>query len=245
MTEITTHAALTETLAEQNTLADGLSIALVQPKTVREAVVENLRTAIIEGRLKPGQRLVEREICEALGASRTSVREALRTLENERLVTVTTHRGPAVTRLTKAEAAEIFGLRAELEARLARAYCEQAPEGEDAMLMALHRAHKTGAEKRDLIGLVRMMVQLNEHMIAVSGLQVTGDLLRSLLARISRLRFLAMENPTRIHDSLDEIDAIIEALVTRDADAADAAMRHYVANAARDALERFNEEEGA
>lgn len=227
-----------------NALAADLGPPTALPKTVREAVVESIRTAIIEGRLKPGQRLVERELCEALGASRTSVREALRTLENDRLVTVTAHRGPAVTRLTKAEAAEIFDLRAELEARLARVYCEKAAPGEDAVLDALHRAHKEGAARRDLIGLVKMMIRLNEHLMAVSGLQVTADLLRSLLARISWLRFVAMENPTRITASLAEIDAIMEALHRRDAEAADVAMRSYVRNAAKDALERFGDPEG-
>jgi DNA-binding GntR family transcriptional regulator len=225
-----------------NTLAAGLGAPVAQPKTVREVVEESIRTAIIEGRLKPGQRLIERELCEALGASRTSVREALRTLENDRLVTVTTHRGPTVTRLTAAEAAEIFDLRAELEARLARAYCEKAPPGEDAVLAELHQAHKDGAARRDLIGLVKMMIRLNEHLMAVSGLEVTADLLRSLLARISWLRFVAMENPSRITDSLAEIDAIVDALQRRDAQAADAAMRTYVQNAARDALERFEDQ---
>ena len=58
----------------------------VVPDTVRSRAVENLRRAIVTGYFLPGQRLVERELCEMIGVSRTSIREATRTLEAERLI---------------------------------------------------------------------------------------------------------------------------------------------------------------
>ena len=62
--------------------------------TVRSMVAQKLREAIMSGKLKPGQRLVERELCEMTGVSRPSIREALRLLEADGLVTTVPHRGP-------------------------------------------------------------------------------------------------------------------------------------------------------
>ena len=79
-------------------------------------LVENrLRAAIGNGTFKPGQRLIERELCEQTGVGRTSIREALRQLEAEGLVTTIPHRGPVVSTITVEEARQLYELRALLE----------------------------------------------------------------------------------------------------------------------------------
>ena len=88
--------------------------------TIREHAEVRLRDAIVEGRLAPGERLVERELCEALGISRPSLREALRGLACEGLVQIVAHRGPAVAVITREQAAEIFTVREALEGMAAR-----------------------------------------------------------------------------------------------------------------------------
>jgi DNA-binding transcriptional ArsR family regulator len=70
--------------------------------TVRSRVAQKLREAIMSGTLKPGQRLVERELCEMTGVSRPSIREALRLLEADGLVTTVPHRGPVVVHRVRA-----------------------------------------------------------------------------------------------------------------------------------------------
>lgn len=82
---------------------------------LRDAALLAIRKAIVEGRLSPGQRLFEVEIARELGTSRAPVREALRQLESEGLVTSHPHRGTYVTRLSQQDAREIFSLRAALE----------------------------------------------------------------------------------------------------------------------------------
>ena len=87
--------------------ADALRIT-EPPTLVREQAFERLRDAIIGGHFAPGQRLIERELCEAIGISRTSIREVLRRLEAERLVVVEPRRGPTVARVTRKQAEEIY-----------------------------------------------------------------------------------------------------------------------------------------
>ena len=71
--------------------------------TVRSMVAQKLREAIMSGTLKPGQRLIERELCEMTGVSRPSIREALRLLEADGLVNTVPHRGPVVSTISLEE----------------------------------------------------------------------------------------------------------------------------------------------
>ena len=79
----------------------------VKAETLRAQVENQLRQAIVGGLLRPGQKLVERELCEKLGVSRPSLREALRRLEAEKLIVNVPHRGPEVASMTLAQAREI------------------------------------------------------------------------------------------------------------------------------------------
>src|ERR1700719_4244153 len=83
--------------------------------TVRAMVAQKLREAIMSGTLKPGQRLVERELCEMTGVSRPSIREALRLLEADGLVSTVPHRGPVVSTISLEEARQLYAARAVLE----------------------------------------------------------------------------------------------------------------------------------
>ena len=83
--------------------------------TVRSMVAQKLRQAIMSGTFKPGQRLVERELCEMTGVSRPSIREALRLLEADGLVNTVPHRGPVVSTISLEEAKQLYAARAVLE----------------------------------------------------------------------------------------------------------------------------------
>src|SRR5262245_50804656 len=83
----------------------------VERATVRDQTIEKLRSAIISGNLQPGQRLVEKNLCDLLGVSRTSIREALRMLEGEKLISSTPHRGPCVAIPSPQEARQIYEVR--------------------------------------------------------------------------------------------------------------------------------------
>src|SRR5262249_30143213 len=86
-----------------------------RPAALRDQVVGNLRNAIINGQLAPGARLIERQMCELLGVSRTLVREALRQLEAEGWIRILPNRGPVVISMTPEEVRELYEVRAALE----------------------------------------------------------------------------------------------------------------------------------
>src|SRR3979411_159698 len=90
------------------------------PPLRRDQAFERLRDAIITGHFAPGARLIERELCEAMGVSRTSIREVLRRLEAEQLIESDPRRGPMGARLSRKQVEEIYDVRALLEAAVVR-----------------------------------------------------------------------------------------------------------------------------
>ena len=105
-------------------------IQLDSYKPLRELVFETLREAIASGRLKPGQRLMELQLAEDLGVSRTPVREAIRQLELEGLVVMVPRKGAYVAELSLRDMAEVFEMRAALDGLAAALAAERITEEE-------------------------------------------------------------------------------------------------------------------
>lgn len=207
------------------------------PRLVREQAFQKVKSAIIAGRIAAGARLTERELCGALGVSRTIVREVLRRLEAERLIQVTAHRGPRVARLTAKTALEIYNLRAELEVLLVRDFVARADDQLVRRLQDHVREVEAAARTEDVESLVEIMARFYGTLTGGARNEVATDILETLHARISRLRVLAMAEPGRIARSVNEIREIVRCIARRDMAGAEAATRAYI-YAARDAALR-------
>jgi len=208
-------------------------------KTLRELTLEKMRDAILDFRLRPGERLVERTLCERLGVSRTVVREVLRHLETEGLVESIPHQGPAVARPDPAKAAQIYEIRALLEAEAARACALRATPAEVKRLgAAVDRIESAFAQNspRDVI---RMTTEFYEILFACAGKSVAWDVVQSLNARINHLRAMTISTPGRDKVAIQEMHRILDAIKRHDADAANQASLDHVrmvADLARKAL---------
>jgi len=96
-------------------MSDSLSLNQISTKSLRERILDSLRTAILSGELKPGQQLVETELATQLGVSRAPLREAIQTLNTEGLVSTVPYHGTTVTPLTRSDIEELYSLRGALE----------------------------------------------------------------------------------------------------------------------------------
>ena len=121
---------------------------------VRAMAEDKMRSAIVLGELLPGQRLTERELCALTGAGRTTVREAIRQLESEGLITTISHRGPIVSVLTEEEARDIYELRAMLEGQAGRLFVERATDEQVAALYETIEAIGRGHDEKDMVGVI-------------------------------------------------------------------------------------------
>ena len=110
---------------------------LYEYKPLRDVVFENLREAILEGELKPGQRLMEVQLAEQLGVSRTPVREAIRKLELEGLVIMLPRKGAYVANMSLKDIIDVLEIRASLEG-LAASLAAQRMSSDDIDLSLIH-----------------------------------------------------------------------------------------------------------
>ncbi len=200
---------------------------------LREQVLDLLRREIVEMRLRPGQRLVERELTERIGVSRTTIRECLRQLAAEGLVTTIPQKGVIVAIPSPKEAEELYEVRALLEGIVAREFVQNATAPQVRAL----RSALLGLDESEAADDPGVMLQAKKRFYDVlfdgAGNMTVRSILEGLQARISVLRATSLAVPGRPRQSVLEIGAIVGAIERRDADgAADAAALH-VRQAAR------------
>ncbi len=219
-------------MTESNEAGEEMKVERSVP-TLRSLTLEKMRDAILDFRFKPGERLVERQLCERLGVSRSVVREVLRHLEAEGLVETIPHQGPAVTKPDPAQAAQIYEIRALLESEAARACARDASEAAIAELGGvideIDAAFRTGSPREVL----RRTTEFYEKLFVAAGKEVAWDVVRSLNARINHLRSMTIAQTGRHADAIAEMRLLHAALMRRDGEGAYEASRAHVATVAR------------
>jgi DNA-binding GntR family transcriptional regulator len=205
-------------------------------KTLRELTLDKLRGAIVQGYFRPGARLVERTLCDELGVSRTVVREVLRHLETEGLVEIVARQGPIVARLDPAQVGEIYELRGLLEANAARACAEQSTPELVQQLRDIRKTIEDAFEKEDLPRVLDYTERFYEAMFEGAQKHVSLAVVKTLNARINRLRALTIAVPGRGGESNREMNKLLDAIERRDGDAASAASFAHIRRTAELAL---------
>ena len=208
---------------------------------LRRELLSHIRAAISSAEYKPGERLVERVLCERYGVSRTVVREALRHLEAEGLVTIVPNRGPVVTVLSRDEVAQLFEVRAALEALAAERFAERATPEERAALQQSCDVVAAAYATEDVESWIAAKDAYYDALLAGAH----NDLIRSTVvgihARIQVLRGRSLSAPGRREHSIDEIRHITELVTSGRASEAALAARQHVERAAESAFEQSPE----
>jgi DNA-binding GntR family transcriptional regulator len=216
--------------------------------TVRAIVARKLREAIMSGNLKPGQRLVERELCEMMGVSRPSIREALRLLEADGLVNTVPHRGPMVSTISLEEARQLYAARAVLEGYAGR---ECARLHDPAVVRKIGEALtrlKAALAESDMIAVLEAKTDFYAALIGGCQNAFIERMLKPLHDRITLLRITSMSHPKRVNKSLREVTAIWRAIQSGDEDLAERCCVDHIkaaAVAALDMIERSMAKEKA
>lgn len=205
----------------------------VENVPTRELVLRKLRDAILAGRFQPGDRLVERELVERMGVSRTPIREALRMLELEGLVTTIPYRGPVVTRPTLEDAQALYEVRAALEGQAVALFTRRA----DAAAIERLHGHLAAAEaawaQGDTSGVVAANNAFHDELAAGCGNALLQALLANLRARIVLLRVESLSYPGRPPHTIAEHKAIVRRIARREAAAAKRLNERHIMHAWR------------
>lgn len=209
-------------------------------KTLRELTLEKMREAIFSGFFAPGERLVERKLCDLLDVSRSVVREVLRQLESEGLVETIAHQGPVVATLDANRALQIYNLRALLEGQAARICAEKASPETLAELSLRNQSIQDAFERGEFVQVMERTTAFYELMFLGCGLEMAWEMVQSLNARINRLRAMTISSAERKKATAREMQALVEALLRRDADAAEKAAKEHINRAAEIAIAKLS-----
>lgn len=211
---------------------------------LRQQIVAALRHAIAAQEFPAGARLIERELCERFSASRTVVREALRDLEGEGLVTTIPNRGSVVSSLSAKEVQDLYEVRASLEALAGRLFTARATEEQ---LRALE-------EQLDLLAVtlrgsdMRASLEAKDVFYDIlfegAGNEIVRGQLKNLQTRVSLLRSITLSKPSRVEETLRELRLIVEAIRERDVDRVSELCTAHVVAASRVALRALAETSG-
>ncbi len=207
---------------------------------LRQQVLDGLRQAIIDGRLAPGARLIERELTGMMRVSRTVIREALRQLESEGLIAIIPNKGPVVRALTLAEAKDLYHIRAVLEGLAARLFTEHADDAQvkriGEALEVVVKAYAGGDAQQVLETKNRFYDVLFEG----AGSETLSSMLGTLHARIWRWRALGLSHPERSaqrsKESVRNLRAMLAAIRKRDAGTAERITREEASRAAAEVM---------
>lgn len=210
--------------------------------SLREQVSAKLRESIGTGLLKPGTRLIERDLCERMGVSRTSIRESFRELESEGLVTMVPNRGPIVAMIDIELAESIFQARGALEALAVKLFTQRASDDEVAALDAATRALDEPYRNPEPFLVLSAKNQFYELLLKGARNEVVATFLRNMHLRISQLRATSLKQPHRSEQSIAEIREMVAAIKKRDATLAHDLCLTHIENASKAAMNALRDE---
>jgi DNA-binding GntR family transcriptional regulator len=206
-------------------------IKLDNYKPLREIVFESLREAIIQGRLKPGERLMEIQLAEEMGVSRTPVREAIRKLELEGFVVMIPRKGAYVAGISIKDIVDVFEVRAALEALAAGLAAERAtPEELEEMERAVLQIYEV-SNGQNLDTLVERDTSFHELIYKASRNQRLVQIITLLKEHFQRFRTTSLALPGRGKHAVEEHKSIVEAISERNVELASTLAREHIETA--------------
>ena len=204
---------------------------------------QHLIAQIRAGSLRPGDRLTETDLAMRLGISRTPVREAIRALEADGLVVHIPRVGASIRRLGYSEVTELYEMRMVLEGTAARLSARTASEVELAELDAI--SHDMAEAQSDDLRLYELNRQFHRTLLNAARNRFLIDAVAGLEKTMLILGPSTMEDSARAAEAQTEHEALLAALHDRDAEAAEALMRHHIRAAHRIRLRQFRSDDSA
>jgi DNA-binding GntR family transcriptional regulator len=195
-------------------MADVLEI---ERRTLHDEVVSRLRAMLVDGRIAPGAKLNERELCERLRVSRTPVREAIKLLAAEGLVDLLPNRGAVAVRLDENDVVHIFEVLADLEGMSGELAARRISDAELGEIKALHYDMLACFARRDLSGYYRINALIHAAINNAARNPLLTKIYRECNARAQSLRFRTNQNEAKWALAVKEHEQMILALEAHDA----------------------------
>jgi DNA-binding GntR family transcriptional regulator len=218
------------------------SIESIQRRSLHEELVERLRDMILADGLEAGAKVPERELCERLGVSRTPMREALKVLASEGLVTLIPNRGAVVRALTREDVDELFPVIGALEALAGELACRSISDDEIEHIEHLHDDMLTCYRNHDRADYFQRNQEIHAAIVHAANNRVLTEEYRALSAPLRRARFVANLSEVRWAEAVEEHEAMLIALKARDGEKLANILRSHLKNKHQAVMRRLDGE---
>lgn len=219
------------------------NLTLDNYKPLRDIVFENIREAIMEGTLRPGERLMEIQLAEQLGVSRTPVREAIRKLELEGLVVMLPRKGAYVASISKKDLVDILELRVGLEGLAAFYAAERISSEAIENLEQISRDLENYVYQNDVTNMLKKDEEFHNAIFESTGNARLKSTMLSIWEPVYRFRLKYMSDYSSAVNIVDEHNRIIEALKKGEADLAEKLAKEHIEKAEQFMIEELMQDE--
>ena len=207
---------------------------------LRDVVFNTLRQAILRGEMEPGERLMEIQLAQKLGVSRTPIREAIRKLELEGLVVMIPRKGAEVAHITEKDMKDVLEVRCTLEELAVSLACKKTTPEKIAELKKANKVFEAAIVSKDVVSIVEADVQFHDTIYAMAGNQRLIQIINKLREQMYRYR-LEYVKDARTHSILiDEHNDIIEKMGKKNVGDAKNMMRQHILNQEKGIIRLLN-----
>ena len=216
-------------------MQDDLNLVMDDFLPLRDVVFNTLRRAILEGTLKPGERLMEVHLANKLGVSRTPIREAMHKLELEGLVVMIPRRGAQVARITEKSLKDVLEVRRSLDMLIAELACERINDEQLDRLKSASEEFSMVCRKElaaggDTTSVARSDVAFHDILMEATGNTRLRAMVNNLAEQMYRYRFVYLTDRSTHERLIKEHIEIYEAIAAKDKDRARQAARTHIDN---------------
>ncbi len=204
-----------------------LKVSVNEYLPLRDIVFNTLRKAILKGELAPGERLMEKQLAEKMGVSRTPIREAIRKLELEGLVIMVPRKGAEVAMITEQDIKDVLEVRAALESLAVKLAIKHMKKEDVNELLAINDAFIGAAKRNDAETVIKKDVEFHDKIYEATNNHKLASIIINLQEQIYRFRVEYVRQMDDFSSLVEEHESIVEAIVNKNIDIAqDIATKH-------------------
>ncbi len=211
-------------------MQDSFQVSMDEFLPLRDVVFNTLRQAILTGELKPGERLMEVHLANKLGVSRTPIREAIRKLELEGLVTMIPRRGAEVAQITEKSMSDVLEVRRAMDALCAELACDRITEEELEKLKEACEGFEQAVKTKNVKKIAQADVALHDIIVDATGNKRLIQLVNNLSEQMYRYRFEYIKDFSQHERLVEEHRIIYESIVKKDKETASEAAKVHIDN---------------
>jgi Transcriptional regulators len=205
-----------------------LDLGATNHRPLREIVYEELKMQVLTGQIEPGSRMMEVELAESLGVSRTPIREAIRQLEKEGLVTIEPRRGAYASQVSVSDMIEILEVRADIEGFAAQLAAERMDNDAKGRLYSIADRYAQAVRDSDTGAMIKSDTDFHHIIVEGSNNRILLNMVEQIQELVLRFRYIYYDDFRRIEWMPREHQAIVDQIKKGDAAGARAAAEQHV-----------------